>query len=125
MTVTRTKKTRNAALEERIRILEEKLSPPAPVPERLAKPPSWAQQSTNVGMAYCGEPSTPQTGDGQVWIKVDPKTGYRKFPDGLLRDDSGNVVPHPIAGVVDRRPVGPPRSPAHEEAVKLLDRLAT
>jgi hypothetical protein len=112
---------RIANLELEIAELKARDTPQTPAPERLPKPPAWAGPQGNFGMAYCGEPSTPQTGDGQVWIKVDPKTGHRRFPDGISRDDSGNVVPHPIAGVAATKPAGPERSPQLQQNIELLD----
>ena len=116
---------RIARLEAEIAALKAQLAPPAPVPERPAKPLAWAPQGdgSNVGVNFQGRPSVVPTGDGQVWIKLDPQTGYRKFPDGLLRDDSGAIVPHPIAGVSTERPIGRLHDAKHTEEIEILDRI--
>src|SRR6516162_2020746 len=114
---------RIARLEAELAELKAKQAPRPP--STPSKPPAWAQQSTNVGMAYSGPPSVPQRADngGPVGIAVDAKTGHRKFPDGLVRDQFGEVVPHSIANATEIRPVLQSRSPAHEMAVELLDRI--
>jgi hypothetical protein len=115
-----------AALRARLEALEAELrlsKAPPPPPPAPAKPPAWAQQSTNVGMLYCGEPSVPQVARGVSWIRTDPKTGYRKFPDGLLRDETGAIVPHPVAGVSAERPIGRPHDAKHTDEIKILDRI--
>jgi hypothetical protein len=122
-------RAQNARLEAEVnklkQLVEAKLSPPAPQPQTPPKPPAWAQQSQFTGVAYSGPPSVPQRADngGPVGIAVDAKTGHRKFPDGLVRDQFGEVVPHSIANATEIRPVLQSRSPAHEMAVELLDRI--
>jgi hypothetical protein len=118
----KTAKDQIAALEARITALESELhrakAPPAPATP--AKPPSWAQQSTNVGMAYCGEPSVPQHGaSGTVGITRVAEDRYR-YPDGIIRDGSGRIAP--INPAAEARPAGPNRSAAHEMAVEILER---
>jgi hypothetical protein len=114
-------KARNAALEERIKALEAKLAPTVPKPP--APPPAWAEQSTNVGMAYSGEPSVPQrVTSGIANVTVDPVTGHRKMPDGLVRDDLGQVVPHEIGRTIKQKSVGIERTAQHQQAVEILER---
>jgi hypothetical protein len=113
---------RIARLEAELAELKAKGAPrPSSTP---SKPPAWAQQSTHVGMAYCGPPSVPQRAEsgGPVGIAIDAKTGHRKFPDGLVRDQFGEVVPHSsIIKAPEDKPVLPSRSVAHEMAIQILD----
>jgi hypothetical protein len=111
-----------AALMAEVKTLQAKVFPPPPAPAKAALPPAWAGPQGNYGMAYCGEPSVPQHGAaGTAGITVDPKTGHRTFPDGLKRDELGQIVVHPIAAGFEPRVAGPSRSPQHDEAVRLLD----
>jgi hypothetical protein len=110
---------RIAHLEAEIAELKAQHTPSAPVPERPAKPPSWAQQSTNVGMAYCGPPSVTPTGDGAVWVREKRSDGSWRDPFGQWRYASGELIPK----TVEPHPAGPERTPAHAEAVQLLDRI--
>jgi hypothetical protein len=113
-------RVKNAALEERVRRLEAK-SEPKP-PPRVPEIPKWAgSNSQNIGASYGGPPSVSQQGAaGIANIKVE-ESGRWRGPDGLLRDELGQIVPHPIAGMVERRPDGPQRSAAHEMAIQILD----
>jgi hypothetical protein len=112
-----------ARLEELMQRIEAKLSPPAPQPQALPKPPAWAQQSTNVGMGYCGPPSVSQKGAaGIVGVKPDAQGNWID-PFGQKRDSSGALIPHSIAGMVERGPAGPERSEQHRQKVELLDQL--
>jgi hypothetical protein len=96
-------------------------TPQAPAPEKPAKPPSWAQHSTNVGMAYSGPPSVTPTGDGAVWVRDKRPNGSWRDPFGQWRFASGELIPRQV----EPRPIGPERSPAHQQAIDLLDALAT
>jgi hypothetical protein len=113
-------RVQNARLEERIKVLEAKLEPKPP--PRVPEAPKWAgSNSQNIGASYGGPPSVSQQGAaGIANIKVE-EGGRWRGPDGLLRDELGQIVPHPIAGMVERRPDGPLRSPQHEQAVRILD----
>ena len=113
-------KTQNAALEERIKVLESKLEPkPAP---RVPEVPKWAgSNSENIGASYSGPPSVSQQGAaGIAGVKPDAQ-GNWVDPFGQRRDSSGALIPHSIAAMAERRPEGPARSPAHEMAVRILD----
>jgi hypothetical protein len=114
---------KNDALEERIKVLEKRFEPkPAP---RVPPPPAWAGSGdpNMTGMNAPAPSVSQQRAAGTAGITVDAKTGHRKFPDGLLRDDSGQVVPHSIARTVERRPVGPERNWQHDQAVRTLDAM--
>jgi hypothetical protein len=113
-------KTQNAALLERIRVLESKFEPKPP--PRVPEVPKWAgSNSQDVGASYSGPPSVSQQGAaGIVGVKPDAQGNWTD-PFGQKRDSSGALIPHSTAGMVERRPDGPLRSPQHEEAVRILD----
>jgi hypothetical protein len=96
--------------------------PPAPKPpERVPQPPKWAGSGgENTGSSYCGPPSAPTTG-GETWVRERRENGDWRDPSGHWRDSSGQLVP----AVSPPRPAGPERTPAHQQAIELLDRLAT
>jgi hypothetical protein len=118
---------KNAALEERIKEIEARLEPKPP--ERAPAVPKWAGSGgdpitgTGVGSSYSGAPSVVPTGDGVSWIKERRPDGAWKDPFGMWRDAANQVIPHQIAGIVERRPVGPERDPRHEDAVRTLDNM--
>ena len=111
---------RNAALEERIKVLEAKLEPKPP--PRVPEVPKWAgSNSQDIGASYSGPPSVSQKGAaGIVGVRPDAQGNWID-PFGQNRDSSGALIPHSIAGMVERRPDGPLRSPQHEEAIRILD----
>jgi hypothetical protein len=128
--MTKAEKAKIEALEAELAELKAEVharrSPAPPVPYKPEKPPQWAQQDDNCGINYSGPPSVPQRidpGSSVVGIKVDPATGYRKFPDGLVRDDLGQVVPHSITGPAPTRAVGPAYSYRHTADVALIDQI--
>jgi hypothetical protein len=111
---------RNAALEERIKVLEAKLEPKPP--PRVPEVPKWAgSNSQDTGASYSGPPSVSQKGAAGI-AGVNPDAqGTWVDPFGQKRDSSGALIPHAIAAMVERRPDGPLRSPQHEEAIRILD----
>ena len=113
-------KVKNAALEERVRQLEARLEPKPP--PRVPEVPKWAgSNSQDVGASYSGPPSVSQKGAaGIVGVRPDAQGNWID-PFGQNRDSSGALIPHAIAGMVERRPDGPLRSPQHEEAIRILD----
>jgi hypothetical protein len=113
-------RVKNAALEERIKVLEAKLEPkPAP---RAPPPPAWAGSGdpNMTGMNAPAPSVSQQAAAGIVGVRPDAQ-GDWVDPFGQKRNSSGVLIPHSIAGMVERRPDGPLRSPQHEEAIRILD----
>ena len=111
---------RNAALEQRIKVLEARLEPKPP--PRVPEVPKWAgSNSQDIGASYSGPPSvSQQSAAGIAGVKPDAQ-GDWVDPFGQKRNSSGVLIPHSIAGMVERRPDGPQRSAAHEMAIRILD----
>jgi hypothetical protein len=106
---------RNAALEQRIKVLEARLEPkPAP---RVAPPPAWAGSGENTGSGYCGAPTI--AASGTSWIKERRENGDWKDPFGQWRYASGELIPRTI----EPQPIGPVRDWQHDEAVRTLDNM--
>jgi hypothetical protein len=112
-----------AELRGELKELKTKLPPPPPIAAPPKRIPGAAPQG-DYGMNFPGPPSEIYgNATGTVGVTVDAKTGYRKFPDGLVRDELGQVVPHPIAHSAAARPVLQERDWQHEQAVRILDRI--
>jgi hypothetical protein len=101
-------------------------SSPAPSPAPAAPPkptpaPAWAgPNNENLGSSYPGAPS-PNTGaGGDLWFGK-----LEKKPDGSWLDASGHwrsqtgelIVP----GRTEPRPIGPPRSVEHQQAIDIIE----
>jgi hypothetical protein len=112
---------RQKRLEETLARIEERLVPQPPAPAKPTAAPPWAAQSDNVGM----NATTPSTTSGGGH---DPWGGYKRETraDGAVKDVSGQWRT-PEGHLVDAAtglPIrGPERTPAHEQAVQLADKL--
>jgi hypothetical protein len=112
---------RQKRFEETLARIETKLFPPA-APAAPPAPPPWAgsgdPNSTGINATA---PSVPQRADvggsGIVGVEKDHRGFWRDFSN-ILRDESGAVA---TAGILPIR--GPERTPAHEQAIQLADKL--
>jgi hypothetical protein len=100
--------------------INSRLPPPKP-PERAPRAPPWAGSGENTGSSYSGPPSVPPIAAGESWVRERRANGEWRDPSGQWRSSSGELIP----ATIEPRPSGPERTTAHQQAIDLLDRLAT
>jgi hypothetical protein len=111
-------RVKNAALEERIKVLEARLEPKPP--PRVPEIPAWAGSGDpNMTGMNAPAPSVVPTGDGVNWIRERRANGDWKDPFGQWRYQSGELIPRQI----EPQPLGPQRDHQHDQNVALLDRI--